>query len=108
MIRARMVAIGTLVLLFALVASSVAQSTADLYKSKTCAACHGPDGKGDTPMGKKLGARDFHSPDVQKMSDEELFNVTKSGKNKMPAYKDKLSDQQIKDLVQYVRELGKQ
>ena len=91
----------------AFTAAASAQSAADLYKSKTCIACHGADGKGETPMGKKLNARDFHSPDVQKMSDQELFEATKNGKNKMPAYKDKLTDKQIKDLIQYVKELGK-
>jgi mono/diheme cytochrome c family protein len=33
-----------------------------VYKAK-CASCHGPDGSGSA-MGKKLGAHDFHSPDV--------------------------------------------
>jgi mono/diheme cytochrome c family protein len=77
---------------------------AALYKSK-CAACHGADGKGDTPAGKKLGARDLHSPEVAKMSDTELFDITKKGKEKMPAYDKKLTDDQIKELVKYVRSL---
>ena len=39
-----------------------------LFKSK-CAACHGPDGKGEVPMGKKLGARNLGSAEVQSQSD---------------------------------------
>src|SRR5260221_2832136 len=49
---------------------------AALYKSK-CQVCHGADGKGDTPAGKKLGAKDFHSPEVAKTSDTVLFDITK-------------------------------
>lgn len=78
--------------------------TAALYKTK-CQVCHGADGKGDTPMGKKLGAKDFHSPDVAKMSDTELFDITKKGKEKMPAYDKKLTDDQIKSLIKYIRSL---
>jgi cytochrome c6 len=77
---------------------------AALYKSK-CVACHGADGKGDTPAGKKLGARDFHSPEVAKLSDTELFEITKNGKDKMPPYDKKLTDDQIKDLIKYARSL---
>ena len=31
------------------------------YKAK-CVACHGPEGIGDTVVGKKLGTHDFRSP----------------------------------------------
>jgi len=75
-----------------------------LYKSK-CQVCHGPDGKGETPAGKKVGARDFHSPEVAKMSDPELFEITRKGKEKMPAYDKKLTDDQIKSLIKYIRSL---
>lgn len=81
-----------------------AQNAEALYKSK-CAACHGPDGVGATTMGKKLAVRDFHSPDVTKMTDAELFDITKKGKNKMPAYDKKLTDDQIKDLIKFIRTL---
>jgi mono/diheme cytochrome c family protein len=57
-------------------------------------------------MGKKLGVKDFRSPEVSKLSDAELFDITKKGKNKMPSYDKKLTDDQIKDLVRYVRSLG--
>jgi cytochrome c6 len=77
---------------------------AGLYKSK-CQACHGPDGKGDTPVGQKLGVKDFHSPEVAKMSDTELFEITKNGKGKMPSYNGKLTDDQIKALLKYIRTL---
>ncbi len=78
--------------------------TAALYKSK-CRVCHGPDGKGETPAGKKVGAKDLHSPEVAKMSDAALFDIVKKGKQKMPAYDKKLTDAQIKALVHYIRSL---
>jgi len=79
------------------------QKTQDLYKSK-CQGCHGPDGKASV-IGKKLGARDFQDPDVAKMSEAELVTITTDGKNKMPAYKGKLTDDQIKALVKYIKEM---
>lgn len=84
----------------------LAQDVAATYKTK-CSACHGPDGKGDTVVGKKLGARDFASPDVQKQSDDELAAIIADGKNKMPAYKKTLKPEQVKELVVLVRSLGK-
>lgn len=86
------------------VAGACAEDAATLYKSK-CQACHGPDGKGDTAAGKKLGVKDFHSPEIAKMSDEELIDITKKGKDKMPGYDKKLTDDQIKDLIKYIRAL---
>lgn len=83
-----------------------AQDAAGLYKAK-CSACHGADGKGDTPVGKKLGVVDFAAPQVQKESDEELAGIIAKGKNKMPAFGTTLKDSQIKDLVAYIRGLGK-
>jgi len=86
--------------------AAVADDGAANYKAK-CAMCHGADGKGDTPVGKKMGIRDLTSGDVQKMSDEELITITTKGKNKMPSYENKLSAAQIKDLVTYIRQLAK-
>lgn len=94
-----------LALLFA--APARAQSdAANLYKAK-CDACHGADGKGDTAAGKKLGARDFASAEVQKETDAQLIEITAKGKNKMPGYEKSLYDSQIKDLVAYIRGLAK-
>lgn len=88
-------------------ASAAAQGgAAATYKAK-CQMCHGADGKGDTPAGKKMGAHDFGSAEVQKMSDAELTQAIEKGKNKMPAYSGKLKDTEIKELVGYVRGLGK-
>jgi cytochrome c oxidase cbb3-type subunit III len=88
-------------------APSLSQSAGEtLFKTK-CAACHGPDGKGEVPMGKKLGARNLSSTEVQGQSDAQLTDVVTKGKNKMPTYNGKLTKEQIADLVAYIRELGK-
>jgi cytochrome c6 len=84
---------------------ATAQDAAATYKAK-CAMCHGPDGKGSA-MGQKMGVHDFTSADVQKETDAQLTEIISGGKGKMPAYKGKLSDSEIKDLVGYIRSLGK-
>jgi cytochrome c6 len=84
----------------------LAQDGATLYKSK-CAMCHGADGKGDTPMGKKLSVRDLGSPEVQKQTDAELTTIITKGKGKMTPYGAKLKSEQIGQVVAYIRELCK-
>lgn len=79
---------------------------AALYKGK-CAMCHGADGKGQTTMGKSMKLRDLTSADVQKQTDAELIAITADGKGKMPAYKAKLSDAEIKAIVVAIRDLAK-
>ena len=101
---AKLIALLTILILGAATCIFAQDDVAALYKSK-CQVCHGADGKGDTPAGKKVGARDFHSPEVAKMSDTELFEITKKGKDKMPSYDKKLTDDQIKALVKYIRSL---
>jgi len=98
--------LGVFALAFLLSPSTPADDSAALYKTK-CTACHGVDGKGDTVVGKKTGARDFASAEVQKETDQELIDITAKGKNKMPAYASSLSDAQIKGLVAYIHALEK-
>jgi mono/diheme cytochrome c family protein len=84
---------------------AVGQAGADTYKAK-CASCHGAAGK-PSAVGEKMGAKDFASADVQGKSDQQLSDAIKSGQGKMPAYKGKLTDDQVKDLVTYIRSLKK-
>ena len=95
-----------LAIAFLFSASARADDGAAVFNAK-CATCHGPDGSGSTPAGKAMKARDFSSPEVQSQSDAQLAEIVTNGKNKMPAYKGKLTDAQIKDLVAYIRTLGK-
>jgi cytochrome c6 len=84
-----------------------AQDGAALYKSK-CAACHDADGSGSGAMGKQLGAPDLRSDAVQKKTDAQLTDeVTNGVGQKMPSYKGKLTDDQIKGLVGAIRSMAK-
>jgi cytochrome c6 len=96
------------VITFALVFStwSVADTGADLFKAK-CAMCHGPNGAGDTALGKNLKLRDMGSADVQKQSDADLNGIITNGKGKMPKYDGKLTKDQINDLVKFIQTLKK-
>lgn len=98
-----MLATGFLLMLFISCGFTADQKTQDLYKSK-CQGCHGTDGKA-TPIGKKLGAKDFQDPDIVKLTDSDLVKITEDGKNKMPAYKGKLTDDQINALAKYIKEM---
>jgi cytochrome c6 len=83
------------------------EAGATLYRQKTCASCHGADGSGNTPAGKSLKARDLRSADVQKQSDDELAAAIANGRGKMPAFKNSLPAEQIRELVAHIRTLGK-
>ena len=56
-------------------------------------------------LGKNLKIRSLRSPEVQKQSDEELFNIISKGRYKMPAFDRKLSKEQIRELVRHIRSL---
>ena len=104
----RIAKVFTLAIAFAVVLSismsAQAQDAAATFKSK-CAGCHSADGTGSA-MGKKMGAHDFTSADVQKMSDAELADIITNGKNKMPKYAS-LKPEEVKGLVAYIRSLKK-
>lgn len=99
----------------ALSAALVTASAADVKETweKTCTKCHGPDGKGQTKMGQKLGIKDYTDAKVQgEMKDEEAFKAVKEGlKDKegkilmKPA--EGVTDDEIKALVQHVRSFKK-
>lgn len=79
---------------------------AAIFKSK-CAMCHGPDGAGQTTMGKNLKLKDLRSAEVQKLTDAQLRTMISDGKGKMPAYKAKLSATDIDALVGFIRSIKK-
>ncbi len=92
---------------FAVAQVASAQSGGEVtYKAK-CKMCHGATGAADTPAGKAMKVKPFGDPEVVKMSDAALLGIIKDGSGKMPAYKDKLSDGQMKDVVAYIRVLQK-
>jgi len=75
--------------------------------TSNCGICHGPNGDGNSPIGKTLNVPDFRATQAQKMTEAEVKAIVTTGKNKMPAFKDRLTDTQIDQVVDYVRHLGK-
>jgi cytochrome c6 len=104
----RRICAGILTLSFSLASAALhAQAPgADTYKSK-CQMCHGADGLGATPAGKAMKAIPFTDPQITGKSDADLISATTNGKGKMPAYKGKLSDGDIKAVIAYVHTLQK-
>jgi cytochrome c6 len=94
------IALFSVVLALALPPIAAADAAAD-YKAK-CAGCHGADGSKSL-----MGAKPLNGAEVQGMSDADLNAAITNGKGKMPAYKGKLTDDQISDLVKYIRTLKK-
>lgn len=99
--RVGLIVLLTCGLVAACASPALAQDAAATYKAK-CAVCHGPDGKGG-----KMGTKDFAAPEVQKESDADMTGIIANGKGKMPKYADKLKENEIKDLVTYIRGLAK-
>jgi cytochrome c6 len=87
--------------------TAVAQSSgADTYKSK-CQSCHGAQGTPNPGIAKAMGVKAANDPSVKAISEAQMIADTTNGKGKMPAFKGKLTDAQIKDSVTYFRSLGK-
>ena len=76
---------------------------------KLCASCHGADGKGNPAMEKAMGEKGLNltTKEVRSAKDEELLKVTAEGRGKMPASGKNLSKSEQKEVVEYVRALGK-
>ncbi|MGA8142346.1 MAG: cytochrome c, partial [Candidatus Acidiferrales bacterium] len=75
-----------------------------------CAMCHGADGdgKGDLAIDMKLKMSDFRDPAALKSAtDGEMFYVIKNGNGAMPSEADRLKDEEIWNLVNYIRSLPK-
>ena len=103
--------LGLLVLLLGVCSSMVAQENgksvgAGTFKTK-CVLCHGADGTGNTPLGKQLQASNLRSKEVQKHSNEELRKIVHDGQANMPPFGEQLTDDEIDQVIQYVREFAK-
>jgi cytochrome c553 len=98
-----------------LAASALSAAAADAKETyeKDCAKCHGTDGKGDTKMGKKLGAKDYTDAKVQaELKDEAGVKAIKEGLKDKEAKvlmkpTEGVSDTDAKALVAYMRKFKK-
>jgi cytochrome c6 len=65
-----------------------------------CAGCHGQDGISEMPQAPNLARYDiFTKPDPV------LIGTIRSGRNMMPSFLGVLSDQEMRDVISYVRTL---
>ena len=94
-------------LLLALPHSAAAQSDGQKLYDTNCAKCHGPDGSGNTVVGKAVGAKDLGSAEAKKLTDAEIHTQIEQGKNNMPPFGGTLNKAQIDSLIPIVRAFGK-
>ena len=77
---------------------------------KNCQSCHGKSGKGDGPKASQLKTQpeDLGSAVIQKQPDGALFYKTSEGREDMPSFKKKITDQDdIWTIVNYIRTFKK-
>lgn len=108
------------ILAFLVPALSLAQMKGDPKAGKAkydvdCAGCHGKTGKGDGPAAAALTPKPQDHTDgkvMNSLSDQYLFDIIKKGGVAvkkapiMPANEKKLSDQEIWDVIAYIRSLA--
>ena len=71
---------------------------ANLYTVK-CSSCHGSDGK--------LGLSGAKDLSISKLSDDQILQTIKMGKNVMPSFEESISVEQMKMLIPVVKSLRK-
>jgi cytochrome c553 len=98
---------------FAMAAWSAHAADAKALYEEQCAKCHGPDGKGQTKMGQKLGAKDYTDAKVQaELKDDAATKAIKEGLKSddgkvLMKPTEGVSDEDIKGLIAYMRAFKK-
>ena len=117
--RVKAFVLWAVVVVFAVFAASGVSSLADTKKGKpratesgrsvytaNCARCHGADGQSHTSMGEMTEAPDLTDAAWQsRRSNARMIASVTNGRGEMPAFKQKLSRQEIAVAVAYVRTL---
>lgn len=105
--RSRILALAAVSLALASPAATRAEDAAKIY-GKTCALCHGPEGKPNETFA-KMGVRSFKDQEWQKAtSDAQIEKSIREGKKGtlMASFEKQLSADEIKALVAHIRKLG--
>lgn len=77
--------------------------------NKNCASCHGKTGLGDGVKARALKTfpGDLSKPAYQNQTDGEQFYKSKFGRGEMPKYEGKIPDNDIWNMVNYMRTFKK-
>ena len=73
--------------------------------TKNCEPCHGPQGEGGLVKvdNKQIKVPSLKSDHAIKHTDDQIAKMITNGEEAMPAFKDKMSQAEISDMVKYVR-----
>lgn len=90
----------------------LAQASGDALFDAKCATCHGKDGAGKTAFAQKARIPNLGSPEVQSMSDHDIYDSIARG-SKHKAYPHAfalrgMTQGEIESLVKRIREFGKE
>jgi mono/diheme cytochrome c family protein/DNA uptake protein ComE-like DNA-binding protein len=90
----------------ALTCTTWAQDIGSTYAAN-CAHCHGADGRGNTVLGRAMKIRDLRSPEVRRLSEDELLVILSKGGDggRMPGFQKKLGAETVRQLATYVRDI---
>jgi mono/diheme cytochrome c family protein len=80
-------------------------ATARANFGKHCEGCHGPTGEGGLVKvdNKQIKVPSLKSEHAIKHTDDQIAKMITNGEEAMPAFKDKMSQQEIADMVKFVR-----
>lgn len=112
--RMRSLTLVALLLALPSFADEADKKGARLWRAK-CASCHGPDGKGQTEIGRRYQLPDFSTAAwQQRTTDADVKDRVRSGfsdlrdgtRREMPSFKDELDAAQLDALVALLRRMG--
>ena len=80
-------------------------ATAKANYAKHCEACHGPEATGGLVKvdNKQIKVPSLKSDHAIKHTDDQITKMITNGEEEMPSFKDKMSQQEIADMVKFVR-----
>jgi len=80
-------------------------ATARANFGKHCEGCHGPTGEGGLVKvdNKQIKVPSLKSEHAAKIKDDHIAHMITNGEEAMPAFKDKMSQAEIADMVKFVR-----
>lgn len=82
-------------------------ATARANYQKHCEGCHGPDATGGLVKvdNKQIKVPSWKSEHAIKHTDDQITKMITNGEEEMPSFKDKMTPQEIAEMVRYVRKI---